>query len=311
MIICWNKLGKGHYEMKKFILGFIVGGVLFGATGAIAANEVIKAYVTDITFSVNDQKIELENPIVSINGRAYLPVRAVVENLGFGVDFKDAKINVNRIYKDRFPAQLKTYIDSVVESKIELHDTEQKNINANSSSTTSNSNKDTRDGLFHKYITSDTSSSNSQTDTKTNKQTNSTNNSISNTTANSTNINTQTSNTDYQKNQMEEEFKIFKAEMLNRISQIEREFPKARFYNDAQYNEKLEALYNDKLEVQTKMNVLLMDVSREAKIKRETYSSQITKIEDEISELNNNHRALLRIKALEDQIKAREEYLKK
>lgn len=72
--------------MKKFLLGFLVGSLIFGTTTALASEEV-KAYFTNYKLSVNGRNVNLNNKIVTINGSSYLPLKDVSNVLGYKVEW--------------------------------------------------------------------------------------------------------------------------------------------------------------------------------------------------------------------------------
>lgn len=103
--------------MKKFILGVVLGGLLFGSTSAIAASEIIKAYTSEYVFTVDGKEVELKNPIVVINNRAYLPVRDIGDSLGYDMTFTfDGKIDAS-INPGKFPEIMNKYVSIIVEDK--------------------------------------------------------------------------------------------------------------------------------------------------------------------------------------------------
>ena len=88
--------------MKKFIAGILLG--LFIPAGVfVFANTVIKsAEYNNTTISLNGQKIEMSQSFVSIVDEAtpdyfsnYMPLREILEKLGYKVDWEESTRNVN------------------------------------------------------------------------------------------------------------------------------------------------------------------------------------------------------------------------
>lgn len=75
--------------MKRFLVGFVLGALIFGSMTAFA-NDEVRAKLTDIKLMVNGQLVELENKVMAVEGRSYLPVREVANLVGYDVDYNDA-----------------------------------------------------------------------------------------------------------------------------------------------------------------------------------------------------------------------------
>lgn len=81
----------------KLLTAFMCGAVFFSGV-SYAATE-LKARVTDYKLNINEVERTISNPIVSINGSSYLPVRNLSEEIGFEVQFKDNTIYLNKYEK--------------------------------------------------------------------------------------------------------------------------------------------------------------------------------------------------------------------
>ena len=71
--------------MKRFICGFLIGAMLFGAIGTFAASYV--ANPVSFKVLVNGEEFTSDPPPVEINGRTYLPLRAIGDALGVPVNW--------------------------------------------------------------------------------------------------------------------------------------------------------------------------------------------------------------------------------
>lgn len=71
--------------MKKFITGFIVGALIFSVVGAFAATYV--AQTVEFKVLVNGEEFESDPPALAIEGRTYLPLRAIGDALGVPVEW--------------------------------------------------------------------------------------------------------------------------------------------------------------------------------------------------------------------------------
>ncbi len=79
-------------RLKDLTIGALIGALLFGIVPTIA--NTIKTFVAEeATFPilVDGQKVELDMPAVTIEGRTYLPLRALGSILGVKVDWNDEK----------------------------------------------------------------------------------------------------------------------------------------------------------------------------------------------------------------------------
>ncbi|WP_438431359.1 copper amine oxidase N-terminal domain-containing protein [Gorillibacterium sp. sgz500922] len=75
--------------MKKFLLGLLSGALLAGSTAAIAAPS-LQAKLTSALFEINGQSVHPDsaNPAIEVNGRTYVPLRFVAEELGAVVGYE-------------------------------------------------------------------------------------------------------------------------------------------------------------------------------------------------------------------------------
>lgn len=73
--------------MKKFILGFVAGALIFGAIGVFAASYV--ADVADFKVLVNGKEFISDPPALVVEGRTFLPLRAIGDALGVPVNWNE------------------------------------------------------------------------------------------------------------------------------------------------------------------------------------------------------------------------------
>lgn len=73
--------------MKKFLSGFIVGAILFGTIGVFAVSYV--ANPVDFKVLVNGEEFVSDPPALEVEGRTYLPLRAMGEALGVPVNWNE------------------------------------------------------------------------------------------------------------------------------------------------------------------------------------------------------------------------------
>jgi hypothetical protein len=106
--------------MKKIILGFIIGAVTAGTVSAFAAGKIISAEYNDVKVFLDDIEIPLENPLVSIvNSETseyfsnYMPMREILEKLGYTVYWKNPKTTAYRyIYLYTDDSDLNTSLEN-------------------------------------------------------------------------------------------------------------------------------------------------------------------------------------------------------
>lgn len=74
--------------MKKFILGVIVGGLIFGSVPLAAAIEEYICYKADYKVVINGKTYEdAELPILSYKGNTYAPLRSMLSAAGLNVNW--------------------------------------------------------------------------------------------------------------------------------------------------------------------------------------------------------------------------------
>lgn len=73
--------------MKKFISGFLIGSILFGTIGIFAAQYV--ANPVDFKVIVNGKEFTSDPPALEVEGRTYLPLRAIGDALGVPVNWNE------------------------------------------------------------------------------------------------------------------------------------------------------------------------------------------------------------------------------
>lgn len=99
--------------MKKFIMGFVIGAIICSMIGAFAVSYV--ANPVDFKVLVNGKEFVSDPPALEVNGRTYLPLRAMGDALGVPVNWNeelrqaevgevpnDAKINNNTQTNDKW-----------------------------------------------------------------------------------------------------------------------------------------------------------------------------------------------------------------
>lgn len=84
---------KGGIPMKKFTMGLIIGIVLTLSTGVIATTgiEKITAYInSNVNITIDGEKFNSEYPTIVYDGRTYLPLRTIGEDvMGMEVGWDD------------------------------------------------------------------------------------------------------------------------------------------------------------------------------------------------------------------------------
>ena len=73
--------------MKKFLCGFIAGAMVFSAVGILAATYVAEPATFKVL--VNGQEFVSDPPALVVEGRTYLPLRAMGDVLGVPVTWND------------------------------------------------------------------------------------------------------------------------------------------------------------------------------------------------------------------------------
>lgn len=107
--------------MKKFSLGLLIGILLSSSIIVFGANIIKSAEYNNTNVSINGVVQELENPLVSIieegspNMVNYMPIREILENLGYNVNWIESKNTID-ISKKEVEVEEKV-IEEVVEEK--------------------------------------------------------------------------------------------------------------------------------------------------------------------------------------------------
>ena len=74
--------------MKKFLIGFLTGSILFASVGVIAAVSYV-ANPVDFKILVNGEEFISDPPALEVEGRTYLPLRAIGDALGVPVNWNE------------------------------------------------------------------------------------------------------------------------------------------------------------------------------------------------------------------------------
>jgi len=287
--------------MKKFIMGFIIGGLLFGATGVYAAEQFKKAYVKEWGFNVCGEPVELTSKIVTIDGSSYLPVKEVAKNLGYEVSFNSNTKEVEaNIYRTIFPSESCKF-KLVHESEIE----EKKNstLIENSTNTTHTVTSDVnQDSTTNHNTSSNNSNVNSNIDSS---NTNSNNNN-----SYTARYNAELTRHDNRVKELEKEYTDFKKIVDQQIQKIKVEGVVGNYSKD-NYDRLIKELTNNQLDLQKKLSVLFLDDSYEGIKKKADLEKQIDEIESEKTIIQDKYSRQLRVEALETQLKDRKEHIDK
>lgn len=73
--------------MKKFLSGFLAGAMVFATVGALAVSYV--AVPAEFKVLVNGKEFTSDPPALVVEGRTYLPLRAIGDALGIPVNWND------------------------------------------------------------------------------------------------------------------------------------------------------------------------------------------------------------------------------
>ena len=111
--------------MKKFSLGLLIGILLSSSIIVFGANIIKSAEYNNTNVSINGVVQELENPLVSIieegspNMVNYMPIREILENLGYNVNWIESKNTIDISKKEVEVAEKveEKLIEEVVEEK--------------------------------------------------------------------------------------------------------------------------------------------------------------------------------------------------
>ena len=98
--------------MKKFLMGFLTGMILFTSIGVIAAVTYI-ANPVDFKVIVNGEEFVSDPPALEVDGRTYLPLRAIGDVLGVPVSWNE-KLRQAEVgtMSEEIGKGYKTYIES-------------------------------------------------------------------------------------------------------------------------------------------------------------------------------------------------------
>lgn len=100
---------------KHFLLGFLLGALIFGSISVFADSVTIQAFFNNIKVSVDGKAIELKDskgnkvePFIH-EGTTYLPVKAIAESLGMEVKYNETTNTVELTKKKGGTMELKKY----------------------------------------------------------------------------------------------------------------------------------------------------------------------------------------------------------
>lgn len=100
--------------MRKFIMGFISGALIFSMIGAVALSYIAKPI--DFKVLVNGEEFVSDPPALEVEGRTYLPLRAMGDALGVPVNWNEelrqAEVGEEKYYTKETIPQYKTYDES-------------------------------------------------------------------------------------------------------------------------------------------------------------------------------------------------------
>lgn len=96
--------------MKKFILGFIIGSLIFTTIPVLAVTMLGKAVDTIYPVIIDGERVSKD--AIVIEGTSYLPVRVVAETVGYNVYFKGGEILLNKKIEPKFGSKGAFYYKS-------------------------------------------------------------------------------------------------------------------------------------------------------------------------------------------------------
>lgn len=82
-----NNKTKEEIKMKKFVCGFLIGAMMFSVAGAFAVSYI--ANPVDFKVMVNGKEFISNPPALEVDGRTYLPLRAMGDALGVAVNWNE------------------------------------------------------------------------------------------------------------------------------------------------------------------------------------------------------------------------------
>lgn len=187
------------YRIQGMFMGMLLFIILLIPIMSFAQMKGIEVFCNDIKVSVNNKDIKTDSPIFVYNGRTYVPIRFIAEELNSEVSWNETKNTVEIKsftkqssdskepviqFSNLLPITTPASVDVSTKSAISLLP-ENNPYNYNTSNTT------TPQSIFNE--TSENNNSNSNNSTTSNSNNNITSNSTNNNTENSTN-NTNISN---------------------------------------------------------------------------------------------------------------------
>ena len=84
---------KNKLHIKSLIAGIIIGVILFSGATVLAAN--YQALTATFPIYINGEEWQTDSPVVVIEGRTYLPLRALGEALSVDVKWNDKLFRVD------------------------------------------------------------------------------------------------------------------------------------------------------------------------------------------------------------------------
>ena len=83
---------KSKLHIKSLITGIIIGALLFSGMTVLAAN--FDAFTATFPIYINGEEWETDSPAVVIEGRTYLPLRALGDALSVDVNWNEKEFRV-------------------------------------------------------------------------------------------------------------------------------------------------------------------------------------------------------------------------
>lgn len=107
--------------MKKFMLGFLVGAILFSLAPVSAAIEEFICYRADYKVIINGEEyISEELPILNYKGNTYAPFRSILEKAGLDVNW-NAELGQAEVTSNPTDAQNNTEEGNTVSVEYDLN----------------------------------------------------------------------------------------------------------------------------------------------------------------------------------------------
>ena len=78
-------------KYKKFIMGFILGALIFGNTQTLASSSIkaINAFYNNIKISVDGKEVNSDTEPFIVDGRTFVPIRVISEALGVNINWNN------------------------------------------------------------------------------------------------------------------------------------------------------------------------------------------------------------------------------